>query len=443
MRHIQLFYLVLAGFLLGCTVQVSPSTTKTALPTVAILAAEPTKIATADAQSTSVATPTDVPMVTATWTVAPTITTTPTVVATPTVVQTATPISTMFCDQLPAYINVQEETNNRAYRFMDYFFEDENKITFVIWADRPNFDTRAFKIHYAWMLLKGFTWDFKDDVLTEYSITEIIDQQPLQIPYLEDYPVEVVGVSPNNEWQLLQITEAPEAYQGFWLVNQETVTQIIPYVPSSMKWKWSVDSGMLWLIHTIHDLSGDSYAGQSVVVDLTGADAPQTVFNSWETDMSPNLLSPTEPEPYELVFSPTYSTILSYRNIEVDEALLNQPLTVYSFDVSQNPPQQIETFEVTPPFFIDWNDTLQDFVIIELTETGGEIYTLNRSFVYKIPIEIIKQMPNFLGTNDQGRTDANVAAYLNVNLKGIGISPDLQHVVLMIRSEAWAFSCGD
>ncbi|MCB0000391.1 MAG: hypothetical protein KDE56_31715, partial [Anaerolineales bacterium] len=359
------------------------------------------------------------------------------------VVQTATPISTMFCDQLPAYINVQEETNNRAYRFMDYFFEDENKITFVIWADRPNFDTRAFKIHYAWMLLKGFTWDFKDDVLTEYSITEIIDQQPLQIPYLEDYPVEVVGVSPNNEWQLLQITEAPEAYQGFWLVNQETVTQIIPYVPSSMKWKWSVDSGMLWLIHTIHDLSGDSYAGQSVVVDLTGADAPQTVFNSWETDMSPNLLSPTEPEPYELVFSPTYSTILSYRNIEVDEALLNQPLTVYSFDVSQNPPQQIETFEVTPPFFIDWNDTLQDFVIIELTETGGEIYTLNRSFVYKIPIEIIKQMPNFLGTNDQGRTDANVAAYLNVNLKGIGISPDLQHVVLMIRSEAWAFSCGD
>ncbi|MBK7180824.1 MAG: hypothetical protein IPH82_27210 [Chloroflexi bacterium] len=134
---------------------------------------------------------------------------------------------------------------------------------------------------------------------------------------------------------------------------------------------------------------------------------------------------------------------MSYKDIDFDESLLNQPLTVYSLDVSQNPPQQIEAFEVTPPFFIDWNDTLQDFVIIELTETGGEIYTLDRSFVYKIPIEIIKQMPNFLGENDQERTDANVAAYLNANLIGIGISPDLQHVVLIMRSEAWAFSCGE
>ncbi|MGB4873325.1 MAG: hypothetical protein WBP47_24960, partial [Candidatus Promineifilaceae bacterium] len=59
------------------------------------------------------------------------------------------------------------------------------------------------------------------------------------------------------------------------------------------------------------------------------------------------------------------------------------------------------------------------------------------------PIEIIKQMPNFLGENDQERTDANVAAYLNANLIGIGISPDLQHVVLIMRGEAWAFSCGE
>jgi RHS repeat-associated protein len=323
---------------------------------------------------------------------------------------------------------------------MDYFFEDDNNITFLIWSDRPNFDTRPFPINYAWVQLTGLTWDFKYNVFTESSITE---QQPMQKPYLEDYPVEVVGVSPNNEWQLLQITEAPEAYQGFWLVNKKTVTQIVPYVPSSIKWQWSNDSEMLWLIHTIHDISGDSYAIQSVVVDLAGTDAPQTVFNSWDTDMSPNLLSPTEPEPYELVFSPAHKTVLSYKNIEVDEALLNQPLTVYSLDVSQNPPQQIEVFEVTPPFFIDWNDTLQDFVIIELSETGGEIYTLDRSFVYKIPIEIIKQMPNLLGENDQGRTDANVAAYLNANLKGIGISPDLHHVVLMMRNKAWAFSCDE
>lgn len=438
MRQVQLFYLVLVGFFMGCTAQVSPPTEETMLPTVTILATEPTKIATADAESTSLATLTREPVVTATWTVAPTITATPTAVATPTVVPTSSPTSLMVCDQLPAYINIQEAMNNRTHRFMDYFFEDENKIAFLIWSDRPNFDARPFPIHYDWMLLKGLTWDFKSNMFTEHSIT---DQQPLQTPYLEDYPIEVVGVSPNNEWQLLQVSEAPEEYQGFWLVTQETVTQIISYVPSLIDWQWSNDSEMLWLFHTLHDISGDSYAGQSVRVDLTGADAPQTVFTSRDTDMSPGLLLPSES--YQLVFSPAGKTVLSYELINIDEALLNHPLPVYMFDVSQNPPRQIEAFEVTPPFFIDWNNTLQDFVIIELTETGGEIYTLDRSFVYKIPIETIRQMPNFLGVNDQGRNDANVAAYLNANLIGIGISPDFQQVILMMRSEAWAFSCGE
>jgi hypothetical protein len=440
MRQVQLFCLLLIGFLMGCTAEASTPTEETILPTVAILATEPTKITTADAESTSLATPTRETVVTATWTAAPTITATPTAVATPTVVPTSSPTSLMVCDQVPAHINVREETNEMAYSFMNYFFEDENKITFLTWSSWPDFNSDMFDVHYSRMQLKGLTWDFTDDVLTERVVT---DQQPLQTPYFKDYYIDVVGVSPNNEWQLLQVSEAPKEYQGFWLVNQETGTQIIPYVPTLINWRWSDDSDMLWLIHTIHDISGDSYAIQSVVVDLTGPDAPQTVFNSWDSDMSPNLLSPTEPEPYELVFSPAHKTVLSYQIIQIDEALLNQPLTVYLHDVSQNPPQQIEAFEVTPPFFIDWNETLQDFVIIELTETGGEIYTLDRSFVYKIPIEIIKQMPNFLGVNDQGRTDANVAAYLNANLIGIGISPDLQNVVLMIRSEAWAFSCGE
>lgn len=438
MRHVRLFYLLLVGFLMGCTPQVSTPTAETMLPTLTLLAAEPTKMA-ADAESTSVATPTREPVGLAIGTLSPTITVIPTVVATPTAVQTGS-TSPLVCDQMPAYINVREETNEMAYSFMDYFFEDENKFTFLIWSDRPNFDTRAFDIHYQWTQLKGLTWDFKGDVFTGRSIT---DQQPLQIPYPEDYPIEVVGVSPNNEWQLLQVSEAPEEYQGFWLVNQETVTHIIPYVPASINWQWSDDSEMLWLVHPLYDISGESYAIQRLVVNLTGIDAPQTVFSSWDTDMSPNLFSSDSPDPYLVVFSPAHKIVLSYKDIDLDESLLNQPLTVYSLDVSQNPPQQIEAFEITHPFFIDWSNTVQDFVIIELSATGGEIYTLGRSFVYKIPIEIIRQMPNFLGENDQERTDANVGAYLNANLIGIGISPDLHHVVLMMRSEAWAFSCGE
>lgn len=159
MRQVQLFCLLLIGYLMGCTAQVSPSTAETTLSTVTILAAEPTKIAPADAESTLLATATCEPEVTATWTVAPTIAVTPTVTATPTIAPTSSPASLMVCDQVPAYINVQEAMNNRTHRFMDYFFEDENKITFLIWSDRPNFDARPFPIHYDWMLLKGLTWN--------------------------------------------------------------------------------------------------------------------------------------------------------------------------------------------------------------------------------------------------------------------------------------------
>ncbi|MBK9051510.1 MAG: hypothetical protein IPL78_11500 [Chloroflexi bacterium] len=129
MRHVQLFYLLLVGFLMGCTPQVSTPTAETILPTLTLLAAEPTKIATADAESTLVATPTHEPMGIATGTLSPPITVTPTVVATPTAVQTGS-ASPMVCDQVPAYINVREETNDMASSFMDYFFENENKITF-------------------------------------------------------------------------------------------------------------------------------------------------------------------------------------------------------------------------------------------------------------------------------------------------------------------------
>ncbi|MCB0153529.1 MAG: hypothetical protein KDF65_01945, partial [Anaerolineae bacterium] len=402
MRQAHSFCLLLVGLFVGCTAPVSTPANETTSPTDAMLAAEPIKTATIAAEPTSVATPL--------------VTATPPVMPTPTVVATDTPAAPMVCDQVPAYGNLREETNDLASILMDFFFEDENQITFLMWSDRPNFDTRPFPINYSWTLLRGLTWDYEGNVLTGRSIT---DQQPLQTPYLEDYPVDVVSVSPNNEWQLLQVTEAPEEYQGFWLVNQEMVTQIIPYVPYSPNWQWSDDSEMLWLEHLLYDISGDSYASQTVIVDLVGPEAPKTVNNFRDTDISPDLTS--SHESYELVFSPAHKTALSYERLDIDEALLNQPLTAYLYDVAQNPPQQIEMFAITPPVFIDWSHTLEAFVIIELSATGGEIYTLDRSLVYQIPIEIIKLMPNFLSARDQGRTDASVAAYLNANLYGLGI----------------------
>ena len=221
---------------------------------------------------------------------------------------------------------------------------------------------------------------------------------------------------------------------------------MIPYVPVSSQWKWSNDGRMLWLIYTLQDIDGETYASESMIVDLTTPVSPQIVFQSWDSNQSqsPNLLSPDE---YELIFSPVDKTVLSYEFIASSEP--NPPddlLEVYRIDVSQNPPQLLDTYEAHYPFLIDWSDTLQDFLVLELSSTGAVLYTLNKNVVYEIPMSVIEQMPQVLGMDGQIRTDFSAEVNmmsLHSNLKRVAISPNLQHVVLMSRNRAWAFSCSD
>jgi hypothetical protein len=341
---------------------------------------------------------------------------------------------------------------------MNFVFESEDMITFLIWSARPypgatptpfvgpiagggrptNGISQSRRV-----LLKGQTWDLNSGDLVESPVTE---QNAMQSPCGQDCPLEVIGVAPDNSWQLLQITDAPADYQGLWLANKETVTNLIPYVPFYSQWQWSNDSRMLWLIYTLQNIDGETYAFESMIVDLAESASPQIVFQSWNPDQSqsPSLLSPDE---YELIFSPVDKTVLSNEFISFSEPNPpNDQLEVYRIDVSQNPPQLLDTYEAHYPFLIDWSDTLQDFLILELNATGAVIYALNHDVVYEIPIEVIKQMPRLIGMDAQIRTDLSTEVdimVLSSILTRIAISPDLQSVVLMDQARAWAFSCSD
>lgn len=410
-----------------------PSPTETAPATITSIA---------ELELLRISTPTPIPSATATPTATPT---------TPALLQPNMTTVPIMCSQVKSYINIQQESNSESWRLMDFVFEREDMLTFLMWSYRPYSGPTPTPLtgsptelsRSQRVLLKGQTWDFNSENLVRSPVT---DQIAIQSPCDQDCPLEVIGVAPNNSWQLLQITDAPTDYQGFWLINNETVKNLVPYVPFYSQWQWSSDSRLLWLIYALHDISGESYGFESMIVDLASPTSPQIVFQSWNQSESQvlNLLSPDE---YELVFSPVEKTVLSYESVTFSEPNPpNNQLEVYRFDVSQNPPQLLDIYKARYPFLIDWSDTLQDFVVLELSATGAIIYALNHAVVYEIPMEVIKQMPQLVGIDGQIRTDISTEVdmlILSTILKRVAISPELQQVVLMDQRRAWAFSCSD
>ncbi len=422
-----------------------PSTTETALTT-----------ATATAKPEPVSTPTVEPPATVTP-IPPTPT--PTM---PALLQPNTATTPVVCRQFKSYINIQQETNNARW-LMDFVFEQEDVITFLMWSDRPYPESSPTPVitpisegggppyplgelsQSRRVLLKGQTWDFNTGTLVETPVTE---QDAIQNPCDQDCPLEVIGVAPDNSWQLLQITEAPAEYQGLWLVNEETVYNLVPYVPIFSDWQWSTDSRMLWLLYMLQDGSGETYGSERMVVDLAAPALPRIVFQSWDADQSQwlNFLPPSR-DGYGFVFSPADKTVLAYEYFGAPSLIpQDNRLYVYHIDFSADPPHLQDVYEARFPTLIDWSEALQDFVVTELSSAGAAIYALNHEVVYEIPMEVIKHMPRLVGVDGQIRTDLNTEidiTALYLRLERVAISPDLQHVVLVSDSEAWAFSCLD
>jgi hypothetical protein len=412
-------------------------------------------IATATTKSEPVSTPTLEPSATDTP-IPPTPT--PTM---PTLLQPNTAATPIMCSQFKSYINIQQETDNARW-LMDFVFEQEDVITFLMWSDRPYPGPTPTPFvgtiepggpppgefsQSRRVLLKGQTWDFNRETLVETPVTE---QDAIQNPCDQDCPLEVIGVAPDNSWQLLQITEAPAEYQGLWLVNEETVYNLVPYVSIFSDWRWSADSRMLWLFYMLQDRGGETYGSERLVVDLAAPALPRIVFRSWDAGQWQwlNFLPPSR-DGYEFVFSPADKTVLAYEFFGAPSLIPeDNRLYVYHIDFSADPPHLQDVYEARFPTLIDWSESLQDFVVTELSSAGAAIYALNHEVVYEIPMEVvIGQMPQLLGRDGQTRTDFDAEEIMlrfYWNIERVAISPDLQHVVLMSeRGEAWAFSCLD
>lgn len=357
----------------------------------------------------------------------------------------------VICSQIRSFVDIQEATNNDSWRLMDFQFSRNDELVFLMWSNRPypgpsptpfsdrppepNRSRRVLLIPQIWNLVSG--------ELTEMSLS---NQDAITSPCDGDCPLEVVSASPGGNTQLLQVTEAPSEYQGLWLGNEESLTNLVPYVPVYSRWEWSSDGQLLWLIYTLQDLTGETFGLESMVVDISSMEAPVVLYQSSDSEISDaeNRLSPIE---YEIAFSPEEKTVLAYEYVDSSESLaLDDQLEVYHFDVSQSPPLLLSTHFASYPFLIDWSDTLRDFVILEFTDTGATFYTLSLDLVFDLPLEALREMPDLVGIDGQIRTDLEseidlMALYRRI--ERVEVALDRQSLILMSSNEVWAFSCSE
>jgi hypothetical protein len=136
--------------LVGCTgedfqVEVEPTVSVATLsptPMASLQSATETALttATATAKPEPVSTPTLEPPATVTP-IPPTPT--PTM---PMLLQADTATTPIMCSQFKAYINIQQETDNVSRRLMDFVFEQEDVITFLMWSDSVSGRNKQRKI---------------------------------------------------------------------------------------------------------------------------------------------------------------------------------------------------------------------------------------------------------------------------------------------------------
>lgn len=330
----------------------------------------PNQLASPTITSTVEATPTSVPMKSET---------------TPTIELIETPLSNsqsrLICSGPPARFDIQSVLD--VYNFSYLYFLDEETLLFRGWAPRPvpktSVETTAPSpsatqdpstlggFVSARVLLKGG----QINLTTGDIISSTLDFTPLlNNPCNANCPIEVIGESPDQQWQLVQISDASESQIGFWILTKNQAIRLVDYVPSASIWQWAEDSSLLWLVHTTGEHGADS-----LVIEL---DEPLITTRSEAG--SDNPLDATY---YFLAFSPQDKTVVS--TDDPFERGLPDKDEVYIFDLAQSLLHPVETQTISGITNVVWNEATQNYLLSIVQEDGTEIRTLDGEVFVRIP----------------------------------------------------------
>ena len=258
-------------------------------------------------------TPSMTPQVRQTPSATPTLSPTPTTTATPTVTPTATPtalptatlsplpIRTSVCDKDPTLFDLQSTLGMTTIVAAD--FRDAHTLQIDGWiprqlSNRAN-DVRAPRWIFSRVLI--------DMVSGQITPIDTSHEGLLQSPCPQCAGTEILDRSPDGQWQIIITTAGSDEGVGLWLVSVDTMTRLLPDMPTHLKWVWADDNSLLWLTFYTPEYSATPEGHFFLTVKL--GPVPALTLN---TDLPQEYaFQPLQPWQYALAFSPVERQALS------------------------------------------------------------------------------------------------------------------------------------
>jgi hypothetical protein len=307
-------------------------------------------------------------------------------------------------------------------------FESEERLTFEGWTHRPEpsilprtpeptpepgslpLSGSSFRI-----MLAGGQLDLSNG---QPGPRPLDVDAPLANPCGEVCPLEVLGQSPDEQWQLAQINDWLRAQMGIWLLSAETAIRIIPYVPANLRWQWAEDSSTLWLTYSFHDIGGET-----LVIQL---DNPPVVHAS-----DPGGL--LDPNLYWSGYSPADNTAFAVPAPMIGHENTDQ---VFTIDLGDDPERASGVWDLPGVKSVAWNEATRSITVQAVTEAGILFQELTGGFSLIIPNETLASLlPSFTGAANDLPTGLSAAG-------DWAISPSGSKLALFHSpSVMWFFDC--
>ncbi|MBE7529130.1 MAG: hypothetical protein HS099_05295 [Ardenticatenaceae bacterium] len=293
-----------------------------------------------------------------------------------------------ICAAPPKEFDVRETLNMSILRLR---FENEDMLTFEGWTEGPEPVVTPITPEPTPNMLPGsYIYTRRLIAGGQLSLPEgPPSQRPLDVdpllnnPCGEACPLEIIGQSPNREWQLVQVHDWLVEKSGIWLVGKSEMIRLIPYI-THLQWQWATDNSLLWIVYSDPELGGYTLVAQLDNPVVTRGTGPIT------QDL-PYLLDPWN---YIVAFSPIDKVAISTTSFEFPQLDSDELFTVNLTD----------TFTVTPSprvipgiVTVNWNESTQSFLLEIVKESSVEIQDMSGNTLIVIPrstLEMFHSLPD-------------------------------------------------